>query len=126
VSRRRAQHLNPRLLAIADNPWASDKEAGAAFEEAAKINEERLNEPDEAANIRVDAFKVYRKDDPERAVSCMDKAILRYTTKGNFRRAASHKENVAELIEVELHDRKKAMGYYQQAAKWYEDDGAKA
>ncbi|GAB1313028.1 vesicular-fusion protein S17 [Madurella fahalii] len=103
-----------------------NKEAGAAFEAAAKIHEEKLNEPDDAANIMVDAFKVYRKDYPKDAVRCLDKAIARYTTKGNFRRAASHKENAAELIEVEMGDRKTAMEYYTDAARWYEDDGAKA
>lgn len=53
-------------------------------------------------------------------------AIKRYTTKGNFRRAASHMENAAELIEVEVGDRKRAMDCYKDAARWYEEDGAKA
>lgn len=111
---------------VADEPCVPDKEAGAAFEAAAKIHEEKLNEPDDAANIMVDAFKVYRKDHPSDAVRCLNKAIARYTAKGNFRRAASHKENAAELIEVEMGDRKMAMEYYADAARWYEDDGAKA
>lgn len=74
----------------------------------------------------MDAFKVYRKDYPNEAVACIAKAIARYTAKGNFRRAASHKENVAELFEVELNDRKKAREHYEEAARWYEEDGAKA
>lgn len=53
-------------------------------------------------------------------------AIKRYTAKGNFRRAASHMENMAEVIETQLGDLKRAMKCYNDAAHWYEDDGAKA
>lgn len=108
------------------NTRTPGKEAGDAFVAAAAIHKDRLNEPDDAANLMVDAFKVYRKDYPDQAVKCIDEAINRYTTKGNFRRAASHKENAAELIEVEMGDRKRAMAYYHDAARWYEEDGAKA
>ncbi|KAL2019421.1 hypothetical protein VTK56DRAFT_9626 [Thermocarpiscus australiensis] len=117
------------LFVQAGNAYRLEKmnmEAGKAFEEAAKIHRDRLNEPDDAANILVDAFKVYRKDSPADAVRCVDQAISWYTTKGNFRRAASHKENAAELIEVDMGDRRRAMQYYADAAHWYEEDGAKA
>ncbi|KAK3304509.1 soluble NSF attachment protein [Chaetomium strumarium] len=103
-----------------------NREAGQAFEQAAKIHREKLNEPDDAANIMVDAFKVYKKEYPNDAVRCIKAAIERYQAKGNFRRAATHLENVAELLEVEVGDRKQAMEFYRQAAHWYEEDGAKA
>ncbi|VBB77293.1 Putative vesicular-fusion protein sec17 [Podospora comata] len=103
-----------------------NKEAGIAFEQAAKIHRDRLNEPDDAANIMVDAFKVYRKDNPEDAVRCLGVAIDRYTQKGNFRRAASHKENEGGVLEEELGDRRRAMESYEKAAQWYEGDGANA
>lgn len=112
-------------MTLAD-PGGKDKEAGAAFEAAASIHKDKLNEPDDAANIMVDAFKVYRKEYPNDAVRCIKKAIERYQAKGNFRRAASHLENVAELLDVELGDRKQAMTFYHDAARWYEEDGAKA
>lgn len=102
------------------------KEAGQAFEMAAKIHKEKLNEPDDAANILVDAFKVYRKEHPADSARCLKEAIERYKAKGNYRRAASHMENLGELYEVELGDRKSAMESYNDAAGWYEDDGAKA
>ena len=44
--------------------------------------------------------------------------------KGNFRRAATHKQNLAELYEVELGDQKRAMEAYELAAGWYENDNA--
>lgn len=46
--------------------------------------------------------------------------------KGNFRRAATHKQNLAELYEVELGDQKKALEAYDTAAGWFEQDGAEA
>lgn len=104
----------------------ADKEAGQAFEAAASIHRDKLNEPDDAANLMVDAFKVYRKEYPKEAVRCINQAIQRYVAKGNVRRAASHMENVAELLEVEMGDHKEARKYYQDAARWYDEDGAKA
>jgi len=102
-----------------------NKEAGAAFEKAASIFRDKLNEPDDAANIMIDAFKVYRKDSPEDAVRCIESAIRHYTSKGNFRRAASHKEAQGELLE-EIGDRKRALDCYDSAAQWYEGDNAVA
>ncbi|EGS23212.1 vesicular-fusion protein sec17-like protein [Thermochaetoides thermophila DSM 1495] len=103
-----------------------NQEAGEAFIAAANIYREKLNEPDDAANLMVDAFKVLRKDNPQKALDCIDQAIMRYTSKGNFRRAASHKENAGEMLEQDLNDRVRAMQYYRDAALWYEQDGAKA
>ena len=116
----------PSVHRTAADPRATDKEAGQAFEEAAKIHRDRLNEPDDAANILTDAFKVYRKEYPEDAIRCLQQAIDRYKAKGNFRRAASHLENLAEVLDVEIGDRKRAMEAYADAGRWYDEDGAKA
>lgn len=64
--------------------------------------------------------EAYRKDDPEAAARCLDKAITHYCSKGNFRRAATHKQNLAELYEVELGDNARAGAAYEEAAGWYE------
>lgn len=53
-------------------------------------------------------------------------AIAHYTSKGNFRRAASHQQNLAEVYEVEIGDQKKALVAYNTAAEWYESDNAEA
>ena len=102
------------------------KEAGVALERAAAIQEKHLNEPDDAANTLVEAFKSYRKSDPEDAARVLDQAINHYTIKGNFRRAATYKQNLAELYEVELNDPRKSMDAYETAAGWYESDNAEA
>ncbi|KAF2745924.1 alpha-soluble NSF attachment protein-like protein [Sporormia fimetaria CBS 119925] len=102
------------------------KEAGQAFERAASIQADQLKEPDDQANTLTEAFKAYRKDDPEAAARCLDKAIAHYCSKGNFRRAATHKQNLGELFEVELGDDGRAAAAYEEAASWYESDNAEA
>lgn len=87
---------------------------------------QNLKEPDDAANSLVDAFKAYRKDDPQAAARCLNVAIDRYCAKGNFRRAASQKEQLGELFEVEIGDLKTALESYEAAAGWYEGDNATA
>ncbi|KXT07482.1 hypothetical protein AC578_570 [Pseudocercospora eumusae] len=100
------------------------KEAGQTFEKAAQIQSSKLSEPDDAANTLTEAYKSYRKDEPEEAARVLEQAIQHYTMKGNFRRAATHKQNLAELYEVELQDQKRAMEAYETAAGWYENDNA--
>ena len=85
-----------------------------------------MNEPDDAANTLVEAFKVYRKDKPQDAIRCLDVAIQRYAAKGNLRRAATHQQNKAECIEVEIGDEKQALEAYEVAAGWFETDNAEA
>lgn len=102
------------------------KEAGIAFEKAADIKTNKLNEPDDAANTMTEAFKAYRKTDPEDAARVLDVAINHYTSKGNFRRAATHKQNLAEVYELEIGDQKRAMESYEIAASWFEGDNAEA
>ncbi|MCJ1397802.1 vesicular-fusion protein S17 [Xylographa trunciseda] len=102
------------------------KEAGQAFERAASIQTKQLNEPDDAANTLTEAFKVYRKTDPEDAARVLQQAITHYTMKGNFRRAATHQQNLAEVYEVEIGDQKRAVEAYEVAAGWFESDNAEA
>lgn len=102
----------------------SGKEAGQAFERAAQLQKEKLNEPDDAANTLAEAYKSYRKDEPEDAARVLEQAIQHYTMKGNFRRAATHKQNLAELYEIDIRDQKRAMEAYETAAGWYENDNA--
>lgn len=114
--------LPPSVLNISP----TDKDAGLAFEKCASIQTDKLNEPDDAANTFTEAFKVYKKAEPLDAARCLDIAINHYTSKGNFRRAATHKQNLAELYETEVGDQKKAMESYELAANWFENDNAEA
>lgn len=104
----------------------SNREAGQTFEKAAQIQIKNLNEPDDAANTYIDAFKVYRTESPEDAARCVEFSINQYCAKGNFRRAASHKESLGDIFENQLGDMKRALEAYEAAAGWYEGDGAAA
>lgn len=53
-------------------------------------------------------------------------AIQHYTSKGNFRRAATQQQNLAEIYEIEIGDMKKAVEAYVTAAEWFESDHAEA
>lgn len=86
----------------------------------------KLNEPDDMANTLTEAFKVYRKDSPTDAARVLAIAIQHYTSKGNFRRAATHQQNLAEVFEMEIGDQKKALEAYDTAAQWFESDNAEA
>jgi alpha-soluble NSF attachment protein len=97
-----------------------------ALEKAAAIQSQNLNEPDDAANSLAEAFKVYRKSDPVDAVRVLSSAIQHYISKGNFRRAATLQQNLAEVYEVEIGDAKKALEAYEKAAEWFESDNAEA
>ncbi|KAL9115213.1 MAG: hypothetical protein Q9227_001007 [Pyrenula ochraceoflavens] len=96
-----------------------NKEAGEAFEKAAA-------EPADAANTYVEIFKVLRKDDPQTAAASLTKSINHYTLQGNFRRAATNQVNLAEVLENEIGDQKKALEAYHTAASWFEGDNAEA
>ena len=97
-----------------------------AFEKAAAVYTNNLNEPDDAANALTEAFKVYRKSDPEDAARVLQTAIQHYRATGNFRRAATHQQNLAEVFEVEIGDESRALEAYEKAAEWFEGDNAEA
>lgn len=78
------------------------------------------------ANTLTECFKVYRKDSPKDAARVLQQAIQHYTSSGNFRRAATHQQNLAEVYEVEIGDNKSALQAYDLAAQWFESDNAEA
>lgn len=120
------QQTIPSILGTDSTISSTDVEAGGAFEKAANIQSSKLSEPDEMANILTEAFKVYRKESPEDAARVLTAAIAHYTSKGSFRRAATHQQNLAEVYELELGDTKRALQAYETAAQWFESDNAEA
>ena len=77
------------------------------------------------ANTLQEAYKAYRKTSPQDAARVLSQAINHYLDKGNFRRAATQKQYLAELYE-EIQDNKEARTAYEDAARWYEEDNAAA
>lgn len=101
------------------------REAGAAFEKAAAM-QLKTDEADDAANTYVEASKCYKKDDPAKCVQVLELAIDRFTKRGNFRRGATYRQQVAELYEQDLLDAPKAMEAYESAADWLAGDNAES
>lgn len=103
-----------------------DREGAQAYEKAAAIQRE-INEPDDAANSLIEAYKTYKRGDlPLEGARCLSEAIKHYTLKGNFRRAATYQQNLAELYEVDVGDNKKAIEAYELAGEWFMGDNAEA
>lgn len=102
-----------------------NREAGAAFEKAATM-QLKTDEADDAANTYVEASKCYKKEDAARCVQMLEHAIDRFTKRGNFRRGATYRQQVAEIYEQELMDAPKAMEAYETAAEWLASDNAES
>ncbi len=99
--------------------------AGQTYEKAAKTQIE-AGSRDEAANTMVDAFKAFRTEAPADAVRCLEEAIKLFTARGQFRRAANYKMDVAGVLEKDLDAKKEAIAAYQEAGEWYFGDQAEA
>lgn len=93
--------------------------------QAATIQGSKLSEPDDMANTLQDAFKAYRGPCAKDAARCLSQAIDHYLSKGNFRRAATQEQLLAELYETSG-ERSKARSAYALAAQWFEDDNSPA
>ena len=77
------------------------------------------------ANTLQEAFKVYKEGYPEDAARCLTQAIDHYVYKGNYRRAATQKQSLAEMYEQNK-DTVNARSAYSETAQWFEDDNAPA
>jgi alpha-soluble NSF attachment protein len=88
----------------------------------------KTEEKDDAANTLVEAYKSYRRTDPQDAARTLKQAISLFTGKGNFRRAAGYQFNLAELYETEteLFSAEQSLEAYDAAAEWYASDQADA
>lgn len=101
------------------------KKAGECFEKAAEA-QLKADSKDEAASTLVDAFKAYKQEDAASAARCLERAIEFFTLRGQFRRAANFKMDIAQIYEEELFDIPKALQSYQDAGDWFESDSAQA
>ena len=102
-----------------------NRDAGAAFEKAAAM-QLKTDEADDAANTYVEASKCYRKEDSSKCIQMLEHAIDRFTKRGNFRRGANYRQQVAEIYEQDLMDAPKAMEAYETAADWLASDNAES
>ncbi|KAK9383042.1 soluble NSF attachment protein [Kockiozyma suomiensis] len=99
--------------------------AGSAFEKAAEM-QLKSEAKDEAANTYIEAYKALKKVDPSESARLLIQAITLFTTKGQFRRAATYKQDLAGLYEIDLGDLERAMDAYDDAGEWFSADGAES
>ncbi|KAK9370108.1 soluble NSF attachment protein [Lipomyces kononenkoae] len=99
--------------------------AGKAFEKAAQM-QLKSEAKDEAANTYIEAYKSYKKNDPEESARVLIQAITLFTQRGQFRRAATYTQDLATLYENELNDLDRAMDAYDEAGEWMSNDGAES
>ncbi|KAF8533752.1 soluble NSF attachment protein [Trichophaea hybrida] len=103
-------------------------QAARILERAATLQTE-IGEPDDAANSLIQASQCYTAkpdilpEDSQNAARLLKSAVTHYTTKGNFRRAASYEEKLAEILE-KAGDTKGAVEGFEQAGTWYKVEGS--
>ncbi|SCU84414.1 LADA_0D01552g1_1 [Lachancea dasiensis] len=100
--------------------------AGDLFLEAAAC-QSKAQSDDEAGNTFVEAFKAFKAgSSPTKACNALNKAIDIFTRRGQFRRGANFKFELAEILEADLRDYPGAISAYEVAADWYSQDQALA
>ncbi|KAH6610202.1 vesicular-fusion sec17 [Trichoderma cornu-damae] len=95
-------------------------QAGKTHERAAEVREKSLKELTDAADSYVEASDAYRKDDPEAAIRCREKAfflIQQSTSESKQTRMSRVKEVLGQIYEHDLKDLKRAREAYKEAAE---------
>ncbi|KAM0516714.1 hypothetical protein ACHAPE_005348 [Trichoderma viride] len=95
-------------------------EAGKTYERAAAVREKSLKELGDAADSYVEASDAYRRDDPEAAIRCRERAfalIQQSTSESKQTRLSRVKEILGQIYEHDLKDLKKAREAYKEAAE---------
>lgn len=88
-----------------------------------------IGEHDDAANSYVQASQCYTAkpdllpEDSQNAARLLKLAVTHYTAKGNFRRAASYEEKLADILE-KAGDTRGAIEGFEQAGTWYKVEGS--
>jgi hypothetical protein len=95
-------------------------DAGRAYEKAAQIKIEKLEDFADFRMFTDRAFEVYSVADPKEAVRCLKVIVDYYTTSDRASDAISYQVKRAEKYETALGDYEGAAMCYQDAAKWAE------
>lgn len=99
-------------------------QAGDTFLRAAECQIQASNE-DEAGNTYIEAYKCFKTgSSPAQAAESLAKSIDIFTRRGQFRRGANFKFELAELQEQQLQDYPSAIANYETAGDWYLQDQA--
>ncbi|KAL1936172.1 hypothetical protein VTP01DRAFT_306 [Rhizomucor pusillus] len=101
-------------------------EAAEAFIKAAQLFNNGAETQYEASKAYENAAKCYKKSSPEEAVKALQDAIKIDTNTANFRNAAKHHQEIAEIFESDIIDLGGAMENWDQAAKLFMADDSQA
>lgn len=75
-----------------------------------------------AATTLIEAWKAYGEASPEDAVRVIEKAINTFASEGQFSRAAEWQGKLADKLDIDFRDPRRAVEAYQLTAKWYYND----
>ncbi|KAI9483172.1 MAG: soluble NSF attachment protein [Benjaminiella poitrasii] len=101
--------------------------AGDAFIEAAKLFQRGNSAKFEGARAYENASKSYKRSDPAAAINALREAVRLDQEGGNFRAAARHYQDIAELCEsTELDQPREAYEAFGKAAELYLADDSPA
>ncbi|KAK0408831.1 hypothetical protein QR680_004187 [Steinernema hermaphroditum] len=102
------------------------QDAGNSFERSALLHAKMGDSKHDVASNYAEAANCYRKVDPQKAVTCLQKTCDIYTDMGRFSMAARNHVTIAELYESEQPDMEKCMEHYQKAADYYKGEESKS
>ncbi|KAG1002521.1 hypothetical protein G6F66_004773 [Rhizopus arrhizus] len=101
------------------------KEAGEAYLKAAKLYKTTPEFRFECSKAFENASKCLKRMDAKAAIDALNKAITVDKEACNFRNAAKHHQEIAEIYETEIIDLKGARENWQEAAKLYMADDSR-
>ncbi|KAG0167666.1 hypothetical protein DFQ28_005844 [Apophysomyces sp. BC1034] len=101
-------------------------QAGGAFIEAAKLYRQANVALFDASRAYDSAAKCFKRTNPQGAIKALNEAIEIDNQGGNFRAAARHYQDVAELYENELDNPTEAFDAYSHASDLYLADDSPA
>ncbi|KAL0083324.1 soluble NSF attachment protein [Phycomyces blakesleeanus] len=101
-------------------------QAGDCFIEAAKLFQRGGGAKFDSSRAYENASKCYKRQDPAAAVGALKEAVILDQEGGNFRAAARHYQEMAELYEGELDDIQNAYESYIKASELFSADDSPA
>ncbi|KAF7732374.1 hypothetical protein EC973_005270 [Apophysomyces ossiformis] len=101
-------------------------EAGDAFIRCAELYKKVPDMSFEASKAFENAAKCLKKNDSRAAIQALREAIEIDKERANFRNAAKHHQEIAEIYESEIIDIQGAMENWEEASKLYMADDAQA
>lgn len=102
------------------------KDAGDAYVKAAELYKTTPDLQYESSKSFENAAKCLKRIDAQAAIAALEKAIAIDKASSNFRNAAKHHQDIAEIYEIDIIDLKGAKENWEQASNLYMADDSPA